>query len=204
MISPSSGDAFARRRAATAGRGAVRLRRATFPLMGGKVFGHNLHSRLTGRVHLAGFRKYWRRAMPARISAAGFSCPGRGRLLCVLGRGGTAIDEPAWRFLDRRSLAVFQRAAAVSGFRTAAHFQPDASPRSRSAVRFERLTVRIPSSQPAIIHCFHSVIPDMVDRQIGRGFAPFAAAGALLRAAERRGRGRRQGKVRRYLCTPLL
>jgi hypothetical protein len=45
----------------------------------------------------AGFRKYWRRAMPARISAAGFSCPGRGRLLCVLSRGGTAIDEPAWR-----------------------------------------------------------------------------------------------------------
>jgi hypothetical protein len=36
MISPSSGDAFARRLAATAGRGAVRLRRATFPLMGGK------------------------------------------------------------------------------------------------------------------------------------------------------------------------
>jgi hypothetical protein len=48
MIGPSSGDAFARRRAATAGRGAVRLRRAT-PLMGGKVFGHNLHSRLTRR-----------------------------------------------------------------------------------------------------------------------------------------------------------
>jgi hypothetical protein len=44
-----------------------------------------------------------------------------------------------------------QRAAAVSGFRTAAHFQPDASPGSRSAVRFERLTVRIPSSQPAYV-----------------------------------------------------
>ena len=87
---PSSGDTFARRLAATAGRGAVRFRRATFPLMGGKVSGLNLHSRLTGEVHLAGFRKYWRRAMPARISAAGFSCPGRGRLLCVLGRGGTA------------------------------------------------------------------------------------------------------------------
>ena len=75
MIGPSSGDAFARRLAATAGRGAVRFRRATFPLMGGKVSGLNLHSRLTGEVHLAGVRKYWRRAMPARISAAGFSCP---------------------------------------------------------------------------------------------------------------------------------
>ena len=37
MISPSSGDTFARRLAATAGRGAVGLRRATFPLMGGRV-----------------------------------------------------------------------------------------------------------------------------------------------------------------------
>jgi hypothetical protein len=86
---------------------------------------------------LAGFRKYWRRAMPARISAAGFSCPGRDRLLCVLGRGGTAIDEPAWRFLDQRRLAASQRVAAVSGFRTAAHFQPDASPQ----YRWRQLTV---------------------------------------------------------------
>jgi hypothetical protein len=82
---------------------------------------------------LPGFRRYWRRAMPARISAAGFSCPGRGRLLCVLGRGGTAIDEPAWRFVDRRRLAALQRAAGAPGFRTTAHFQPDASPRSRPA-----------------------------------------------------------------------
>jgi hypothetical protein len=33
---------------------------------------------LDEEIHLAGFQKYWRRAMPARISAAGFSCPGRG------------------------------------------------------------------------------------------------------------------------------
>jgi hypothetical protein len=46
--------------------------------MGGKVSGLNLHSSLTGEVHLAGFRKYWRRAMPARISAAGFFVPGSG------------------------------------------------------------------------------------------------------------------------------
>ena len=118
------------------------------PLMGGKVPRLYLHSRLTGEVHLAGFGKYWRRAMPARISAAGFSCPGRGRLLCVLGRVGTAIDEPAWRFVDRRRLAALQRAAAVPGFRTAAHFQPDASPRSRSARPVREMTVRIlPPSQ---------------------------------------------------------
>jgi hypothetical protein len=48
------------------------------PLMGGKVSGLNLHSRLTGEVHLAGFQKYWRRATPARISAAGFSLPRSG------------------------------------------------------------------------------------------------------------------------------
>ena len=101
--------------------------------MGGKVSGLNLHSRLTEEVHFAGFQKYWRRAMPARISAAGFSCPGRDRLLCVLGRGGTAIDEPAWRFVDRRRLAALQCAAGAPGFRTTAHFQPDASPRSRPA-----------------------------------------------------------------------
>jgi len=56
-------------------------------------------------------------------------------------------DEYCHGHIDRREF--LQRAAAVSGFRTAAHFQPDASPRSRSAVRFERLTVRIPSAQPA-------------------------------------------------------
>ena len=82
---PSSGDTFARRLAATAGRGAVRFRRATFPLMGGKVSGLNLHSRLTGEVHLAGVRKYWRRAMPARISAAGFFVPGLGSASACFG-----------------------------------------------------------------------------------------------------------------------
>jgi hypothetical protein len=35
-----------------------------------------------------------------------FRAQGRDRLLCVLGRGGTAIDEPAWRFVDRRRLEL--------------------------------------------------------------------------------------------------
>jgi hypothetical protein len=78
--------------------------------------------------------------MPARISAAGFSCPGRGWLLRVLGPAGPAIDEPAWPLVDRRRLAALQCAAAVSGFRTAAHFQPDASPRSRPARSVREMT----------------------------------------------------------------
>jgi len=85
MIGPSSGDAFARRRAATAGRGAVRLRRATFPLMGGKVFGHNLHSRLTGRVHLAGFRKYLASSHARPDLRGGFFVPGSGSASACFG-----------------------------------------------------------------------------------------------------------------------
>jgi hypothetical protein len=78
--------------------------------MGGKVSGLNLHSRLTREVHLAGFRKYWRRAMPARISAAGFSCPGRvgfcafwvvtARLLMSL--PGPSSIAAGWSFAVRR------------------------------------------------------------------------------------------------------
>src|SRR6266566_4010675 len=66
---------------------------ATFPLMGGKVSGLNLHSRLTGVVHLAWSPENTSvEPCPPGSLRRVFSCPGRGRILCVLGRGRSARE----------------------------------------------------------------------------------------------------------------
>jgi hypothetical protein len=95
--------------------------------MGGKVSGHTLHSRLTRRSIWQDFRNTGVEPCPpgsprrvSRVQVGGWP-------LRVLGRGGTAIDEPAWRL--RRAHPTVASIAAGLQLCSAPPRQPAFGPR---------------------------------------------------------------------------